>query len=318
MAERRENEEQSSTGHNWDGITELDNPPPRWWLNALYLSGLFVLLYFILYPALPLVNDSNKGLLGWTQIDEYKQALAELEEKRAPYEAQLAQMTVQEILADTELKHYVMVSSQVLYGDNCAGCHGIGGQPPAGSFYPVLADDEWLYGGTIDDIMMSIAGGRIGQMPAHAEDLTSEQVDGLAQFVVDSANGVENKPGMRLYQEHGCASCHGDQAQGDPTAGAPDLTDKIWRFSSDIEQVRKIILHGVNDDLDPQTQPALMPQWNERLAAVLQIQADVKQADENIEEIDWEQELSGQETQRLSESDIRKLSIYVHQMGGGQ
>jgi len=318
MAEKEEYEKVKDTGHNWDGITELDNPPPRWWLNALYLSGLLVLVYFILYPSLPLVNDSSKGLLGWTQIREYKQDFAAIEQRRAPYEEKFAQMSITEVLEDPEMLYYIRASSKVLYGDNCAACHGIGGQPPQAGTYPVLADDDWLYGGTIDDIMMSIANGRIGQMPAHGGALTEQEVTDLTQFVIDSANSLPNEAGRILYDQYGCAMCHGDDAKGDKYAGSADLTDKIWRFSDTEEQIRRTILHGVNDGFDPQTRLAVMPQWSEKMAIKLEIKADVINAGEKVEEINWKDELNGNESERLSESDIKKLAIYVHQLGGGE
>ena len=132
MADNNKNpHECPDTGHEWDGIKELTNPPPRWWVIALYLSGLLVLVYFILYPSLPLINDSTKGLLGWTMIKEYKEDLAEVEARRSPYEDKLAAMTAAEILEDEELRNYAVGSSKVLYCDNCAACHGTGGQPQA-------------------------------------------------------------------------------------------------------------------------------------------------------------------------------------------
>ena len=124
MADNKKNpNDVPDTGHEWDGIRELENEPPRWWTNALYLSGLLVLVYFILYPSLPLINDSTKGLLGWTQINEYKENLAKVQEKRGPFEEKLAAMTAEEILADPEMRNYAVGSSKVLYGDNLSLIH---------------------------------------------------------------------------------------------------------------------------------------------------------------------------------------------------
>lgn len=307
-----------TTGHNWDGITELDNPPPRWWLNALYLSGLVVLVYFILYPALPLVKESSEGILGWTQMTEYHEQMAEIEAIRAPYEQQIAQLSVEDIMADEALLQYVMASSKVLYGDNCAACHGVGGQPPAGMAYPVLADDDWLFGGTIDMVMLSIAQGRIGYMPAHEKELTEKELALLTDFVMHGADGQRYPAGQALFIEKECVTCHGEDAKGDILAGSANLTDKIWRFSNDIDAVRKTILHGVNDDADPKTRRAVMPAWNEKLATVLQAKYDAAEAGETVNDLELQQLLTGDETERLSENDIKKLSIYVHQMGGGE
>jgi cytochrome c oxidase cbb3-type subunit III len=308
MADNKKNpNEVSDTGHEWDGIRELENPPPRWWTNALYLSGLLVLVYFILYPSLPLVNESTKGLLGWTQIKEYKDNLAEVEAKRAPFEEKLASMTVEEILADPDMRNYAIGSSKVLYGDNCAACHGTGGNPAPGSGYPILADDDWLYGGDINTIVETLAKGRQGMMMAHQNILKPEEVDGLVQFVLDASQGKATEAGWKLFNEKGCVACHGPDAKGMHALGSANLTDQIWRFSGDPEEIRYTILHGVNDPSDPNTRVAIMPSWNEKLAV-------------KLEALKWEEEpeYDGTETERLTETEIKKLAVYVHQFGGGQ
>lgn len=318
MTKKAKADEAKDIGHNWDGITELDNPPPRWWLNALYISGLVVLIYFVLYPSLPLIKDSTRGLLSWTQINEYQHALSEIEQRRAPYEKQFAQMSVNEVLADADMMNYISASSKVLYGDNCAACHGHGGQPMAGAAYPVLADDDWLFGGSVNDIMMSIAKGRKGYMPALTEPLTPQQVTLLTHFAIDSSNGIENEAGRSLFVEAGCALCHGNDAKGDKSAGSANLTDKIWRFSDNEAQVRRIILHGVNDGFDPQTRMANMPQWNEEMALMLESKQDMTMTANHAEQNSWQDDLSGDEIVRMSVSDVKKLAIYVHQLGGGE
>ncbi len=306
------------TGHEWDGIREFDNPCPRWWLNLLYISGLFVIVYFILYPSLPLVNGSTKGLLGWTQINEYKENLAEVEAARAPFEEKLAAMSGEDILVDYDMLNYVVGSSKVLFGDNCAACHGTGGNPQVGSGYPVLADDDWLYGGTIDDIMMSISNGRMGMMPAHAELLTDEEVDNLVQFVVDTSNGVPNDVGMALYNSKGCVACHGTDSKGIKSIGSANFTDKIWRFSGAEDEIRNTILHGVNSTNDTSTRIAVMPQWSKKLAIIMEARAYAIEEGDDPNDIDWDDELEGDEAERLTETEIKKLAVYVHQFGGGQ
>lgn len=310
MADNNKNpHECPDTGHSWDGIKELTNPPPLWWTIALYLSGLLVLVYFILYPSLPLVTGNTTGLLGWTQIKEYKEDLAKIESIRAPFEERIAEMSAEDILADDELLRYVIGSTKVLYGDNCAACHGTGGNPPAGSGYPILADDDWLYGGSINKIIETVAKGRQGTMLAHAKILTEEEVDGLVDFVISSAAGEATEAQWKLYNEKGCAACHGADAKGVQLLGSANLTDKIWRFSGEPDEIRHTILHGVNDASDPQTRVAVMPGWNEKLAVRLE-------AEEYGD--DPEDYYDGDETERLSETEIKKLAIYVHQLGGGE
>lgn len=319
MADNKNNPNQvSDTGHEWDGIRELDNPCPRWWLNALYLSGALVLFYFIWYPSLPLVEGSTKGIGGWTQIKEYKDDLAKIEAQRAPYENKLAEMTVDQILADQEMLNYAVGSSKVLYGDNCAACHGVGGNPPENSGYPILADDDWLYGGGIYEIMMSIANGRQGLMPAHKDLLTDAEVDTLVQFVVDSANGTASEEGWALYNSKGCVACHGAEGKGVKAMGSANLTDQIWRFSGEPEEIKHTILHGVNHAGDANTRAAVMPQWSEKMAVMIEAIQYAIEEDEDPNEIDWDDELSGDEQERLTETEIKKLAVYVHQLGGGQ
>jgi cytochrome c oxidase cbb3-type subunit 3 len=319
MADNKNNPNQvADTGHEWDGIRELDNPCPRWWLNALYLSGLMVVVYFIWYPSLPLVNDSTKGLSGWTMIKEYKANLAEVEAKRAPYEAELEKLSAEQILGNQEMLNYAIGSSKVLYGDNCAACHGVGGSPATGSGYPILNDDDWLYGGSINEILMSIANGRQGMMPAHKDMLSDEEVDTLVQFVIDSSNGVENQAGLALYNSKGCVACHGPDGKGVKAMGSANLTDKIWRFAGEPEEIKRTILHGVNVAGNEHTRLAVMPQWSEKVAVMMAARQYAIEEGEDPNEIDWADELTGDEQERLTETEIKKLAVYVHQLGGGQ
>jgi cytochrome c oxidase cbb3-type subunit 3 len=319
MADNKNNPNQvADTGHEWDGIRELDNPCPRWWLNALYLSGLMVVVYFIWYPSLPLVNDSTKGLSGWTMIKEYKANLAEVEAKRAPYEAELEKLSAEQILGNQEMLNYAIGSSKVLYGDNCAACHGVGGSPATGSGYPILNDDDWLYGGSINEILMSIANGRQGMMPAHKDMLSDEEVDTLVQFVIDSSNGVENQAGLALYNSKGCVVCHGPDGKGVKAMGSANLTDKIWRFAGEPEEIKRTILHGVNVAGNEHTRLAVMPQWSEKVAVMMAARQYAIEEGEDPNEIDWADELTGDEQERLTETEIKKLAVYVHQLGGGQ
>jgi len=310
--------EVSDTGHDWDGIRELNNPCPRWWLNALYLSGLFAVGYMLLYPSLPLPHSWSKGLLGWTMVGEYKKSLTEVEKRRAPYENKLAKMSVNQILADKDMLNYVTGSSKVLFGDNCAACHGAGGAPKEGAGYPNLTDDDWLYGGTVNEIEMTIANGRHGMMTAHEKLLKPKEVDQLVQFVIDSSNGVATDAGKALFKAKGCFACHGADAKGIKAMGSANLTDKIWRFSGKPEEIRKTILHGVNDASDPKTRVAVMPQWSEKLAIMLQARADAIADGDDPNDIDWSDELDGTEGERLTETQIKKLAVYVHEFGGGQ
>ncbi|MFC1542855.1 cbb3-type cytochrome c oxidase N-terminal domain-containing protein, partial [Pseudomonadota bacterium] len=170
MATQNKPEQPQDTGHEWDGIRELTNPPPRWWMISLHASWIFCLVYFLLYPSIPLLTGSNEGFLGWTQIKEFKEAVVENEAVKAPYLDKLKAMSAKDIMADAELRNFAESAAKAVYGDNCAACHGSGGEGAEGLF-PVLADDDWLYGGDLETITESMTEGRVGNMPAHAEML---------------------------------------------------------------------------------------------------------------------------------------------------
>jgi cytochrome c oxidase cbb3-type subunit 3 len=250
-------------------------------------------------------------------IKEYKEDLAKVESVRGPFEDKIAAMTAEEILADQELTNYVVGSSKVLFGDNCAACHGVGGYPAEGSGYPNLADDDWLFGGDVNTLMVTLANGRQGMMPAHEAMLSEAEVDGLVQFVINSANGAATEAGWALYNTKGCVACHGPDAKGVRALGSANLTDQIWRFSGDPEEVKKTILYGVNQP-NPNTRVAVMPAWSEKLGVMLEERAYAIEEGEDPNDIDWDDVLSGDEAERLTETEIKKLAVYVHQLGGGE
>ena len=272
---------ENNTGHVWDdNLRELLNEPPTWWRIGFHASWIFVVIYCILYPAWPLLTTSTKGVLGWTSLQEYREDLQAIEEVRAPYENKMKDMSAAAILADDELSNYVVRSAKVLFGDNCSACHGAGGQGNVG--FPVLADDDWLYGGTIADIEMSITMGRQGMMPAQSALVSNEEADKLANAIL--SGNVASEP---LFMEKGCVGCHGVDAKGMAPLGSANLTDGIWRFAAkdQMYSIKHTIMHGVNDASDPKTRNAVMPTFG-----------------------------GG----KLSETDIKKLAVYVHKLGGGQ
>jgi cytochrome c oxidase cbb3-type subunit 3 len=301
MAEKNPFPGENNTGHFWDdNLRELNNPPPRWWMLAFWASVLWWIGYAILYPMWPAPfqpeegDGYTKGVLGWTQMKEYEEGVAQVEERRAEFEQQIGEMTAEEILADPGLTQYTLASSKVLFGDYCSACHGSGGQGNPG--YPVLADDDWLYGGSLAKISESITHGRQGAMTAHKDILSQEEIDALAQFVVALSEGNATEEGWALYNAKGCAACHGPEANGVlatlpsgdiVTVGAANLTDSIWRFvPGGYESAKHTIMYGVNQAGVEQTRDAVMPAFGD--------------------------------TDKLDEQEIKKLVVYVHQLGGGQ
>lgn len=292
---------ENNTGHFWDdNLRELNNPPPSWWMIGFWASIAWVVGYFILYPSWPMPYQPQqgegftKGVIGWTQIKEYEEGVQQLQEMRAQYEEKIAAMTAEQILADPGMTQYTLASAKVLFGDNCSACHGSGGQGNPG--YPVLVDDDWLYGGSLAKLQESLAYGRKGAMTAHKDILTPAEVDALAKFVVDLSEGKATDQGWALFNEKGCAACHGPKGNGVlaelpggeiVTVGAANLTDGIWRFEpGGLESAKHTILYGVNQAGVEGTREAVMPAF-----------AD---------------------TGKLNPLQIKKLVVYVHELGGGK
>ena len=286
MSEKHEAADAQTTGHVWDDdLADLTNQPPRWWMLGLAASALFCLVYFIYYPSFPIatMNTFTKGIGGWTAVKEMEEAQGEVDEVRGKFEARLKGMTPAAILADSELTEYVTRSGKVLFGDNCAACHGqngIGTHDKEGLFAPVLNDDDWLFGGKIDEIHASIEGGRQGVMMAHKGILSDAEITTLANAV------MQGQPtSTPLFVEKGCTACHGEEGKGIQAMGSANLTDKLWRFDGSVEGIKRTIEHGVNVG-DPQGRVAVMPSF--------------KQAG------------------KLSDTEMKKLAVYVYKFGGGQ
>lgn len=295
---------ENNTGHIWDdNLRELENPPPRWWMLAFWASVAWWVGYAILYPMWPIGQEPTQGILGWSQIKEYKEGLAKVEARRGEFESQIAGMTPEQILADPGLTQYTLASAKVLFGDFCSACHGSGGQ--GNPSYPVLADDDWLYGGTTAKLIETITNGRKSAMTANAAMLSESEADTLANWVVQMAEtggSGGSEEGWALYKAKGCSACHGEKANGilaelpngdKVTVGAANLTDGIWRFEpGGFESARHTILYGVNQPGVEKTRDAVMPAFGP--------------------------DLSRGGAAKLSPLDIKKLAIYVHELGGGR
>ncbi len=298
MAEHNPFPGENNTGHVWDdNLRELQNPPPRWWMLGFWASILFVVGYTILYPSWPVGQEATPGIMGWTQMKEYERGLEQVTAKRAQFEDRIRSLSATEILADPGLMQYTLSSAKVLFGDNCAACHGSGGQGNPG--FPVLADDDWLYGGTTAKLTETVAGGRQGAMTAHRSILTDAEADTLANWVVQmSETGGQggSEEGWVLFKSKGCIACHGAKANGHVldlpngdfvTVGAANLTDGIWRFEpGGYDSAKHTILYGVNQTGVPETRNAVMPAFS----------------------------AAG----KLNEQEIKKLVVYVHALGGGK
>ena len=274
-----------TTGHEWDGIRELDNPMPRWWLWTFYLCIIWAIGYAIAYPAIPLIKGATPGLLGYSSRADVVAELADAKAAQGGLLEKIAATPVGDIASDQELLQFAIAGGSSAFKVNCAQCHGSGAAGSAG--YPNLNDDDWLWGGTIDEIYQTIAHGirydgdddtHYSEMPAFGDMLEPEQINQVAAYVVSLSDTPSDPslvaPGKVVYEEN-CAACHGDNAEGLTDFGAPRLSDGIWlKASTEAEIVSQIRnpKHGV------------MPAW----------------------------------VDRLGEPTIKQLAVFVHTLGGGQ
>ena len=271
----------ATTGHEWDGIRELDNPMPSWWLYTFYATIAFALVWVVFYPALPFV----RGLLGNTARGDLAAVTATAQNKAAPMLARLRAATPEAIAAEPELRTFALAGGRIAFASSCAGCHGAGGQGAPGGF-PSLADDDWIYGGSLEDIRATIRhGARNGEaaeargtaMPAFLQaGLTMPQIGDLAEHVLSlsDAGGPINAAGAALFADN-CAACHGERGEGNRQVGAPRLNDRIWLYGGDKASVMRSIAYS---------RAGVMPAWEGRLDAAM----------------------------------INMLTVYVHALGGGE
>ena len=289
MPSKREVDEATlteTTGHEWDGIKELDTPMPRWWLWTFYATVVWGLVYTVLFPAWPLVSGATPGILGYSSRASVQSDVEAAAAANAPLDARLLQEDLAAVENDPELLRFASAGGAAVFRNNCAQCHGDGGAGVVGR-YPNLLDDDWLWGGTVEDIRQTVAhgirdeadpDGRFSQMPAFGEILSPEEIDALTQYVL-SLSGQEHDAakaaaGAPLFAEN-CASCHGEQGAGGREFGAPNLTDGIWLYGGDEASIHTTITNA---------RFGVMPAFGGRLRP----------------------------------EDIAKVAVYVHTMGGGE
>ena len=309
----------STTGHVWDDdLQDFTNQPPKWWMLGLTASAIWVVVYWLMYPAIPISMGGGSyfkgiGLPGsgqWTAIKELAEDQKVLDDVRGKWENKIKNMTPAAILADADLSEYAVRSGRVLFSDNCAACHGQNGvgtvqkgkfaMREQGLMAPILNDDDWLYGGTIDTIYETITGGRQGMMVAHKDTLSAQQIDDVAHYVKAMNEEGKDKAdadpavaaGKKVFMESDCTACHGADAHGMTAMGSANLTDKVWRFDGSIEGIKQTITFGVNSG-DPNARVAIMPTWLKK--------------DEQ-----------GHVVGKLDETAIKKLAVYVYKLGGGK
>jgi cytochrome c oxidase cbb3-type subunit 3 len=226
-----------TTGHEWDGLREYNNPMPRWWLGLFYLTIMFALVYLLLYPGL----GNFKGLLGWTQIGAYEAEVKQVEEDVAPLFAKYAATPIPDLARDPA----AMATGRRLFLNNCSVCHGADGHGSRG--FPNLADSIWHWGGSPEQIEQTITQGRQAAMPPWGPVLGEDGVKAVATYV-RSLGGKTGDPALiaagKEKFETLCVACHGPDAKGNPMLGAPDLTDEYWLYGGSQDAVEASIRNG--------------------------------------------------------------------------
>jgi cytochrome c oxidase cbb3-type subunit 3 len=276
-----------TTGHVWDGIKELNNPLPNWWRLTFYGTILWAIGYAVAYPAWPLLTTATKGMLGYSSRADLAASMKAADGAKAQFAEKIAQSDVAAILADPELSRFAKAAGASAFKVHCVQCHGSGAAGSPG--YPNLNDDDWIWGGKIDEIFVTINHGiryapdddtRVSDMPAFGRDklLDEGQISDVAWYVRKiSGQEAQAEAALRgepVFREN-CASCHGDNGEGVRESGGPRLADAIW------------LKGGSHADIVAQvTSPrqGVMPAWGAR----------------------------------LGETTAKQLAVYVHTLGGGE
>ena len=274
MAEHSRVDEKTGTrtvGHEWDGIEELDTPMPRWWLYTFYATILFSIVYTILYPAWPMLTRATAGTLGWTSQGELRKEVSVEQARHAPILKALAETPIEQIPANPALMTAAQEGGRAAFKVNCSQCHGSGAA--GGKGYPNLNDDDWLWGGDLRTIQQTITHGirfhgddatRQSQMPAFGRDqlLTPAQIQDVVSFVRvasrQEAVSASARRGAKLFQDN-CSVCHGANAKGGRTVGAPNLTDPIWLYGGDRATLTETVTNA---------RQGIMPAWTRQLDPV--------------------------------------------------
>ena len=277
-----------TTGHSYDGIEELNNPMPQWWLSIFYACVAFALAYTVFFPAWPMVTEATRGVLGYTARGEVVERIAAHEEGQAVWRARIDEAELETIRTDPELLDFALAYGRAQFAVNCVSCHGSGAAGAEGGF-PNLNDDDWIWGGDLENIYLTIAHGirneadpdaRYSQMPAYGVDglLSRAEIADVAQAVLAFAGRETDAEaagrGATIWEEN-CAACHGDAGLGGPEVGAPNLADNIWLYGGTAEEIAAQVWSP---------RQGVMPPWRDR----------------------------------IGDTAVKSLAVYVHALGGGE
>lgn len=274
---------QDTTGHEWDGVKELNTPLPTWWVYTFYATIVFAVVYCILYPSWPWLTGHTQGLLGYSSRAELSIELQTQTKARAKFVDKIRATSLGDIRKDPELFNFALAGGRSAFQTNCLQCHGAGGAGSPG--FPNLVDDDWIWGGNIDQIYTTIEHGirntddksRQSLMPRFGVDgvLTGTQVAAVTDYVLSLSGRAKATPeGTKVWEEQ-CVACHKADGTGNQELGAPNLADGIWLYGGDRDSIYRTIFYARNGS---------MPAWGAR----------------------------------LDDATIKMLAIYVHALGGGR
>ena len=283
MSEPRKDEltGRNTMGHDFDGIEELNTPMPRWWLITFYVTIVWGVGYTIAYPAWPMISGATAGLLSYSSRGEVAQQIGAHEAANADLVTELNSAEMADLGSQTDLHRYAVARGASVFRAQCSQCHGAGAAGAEG--YPNLLDNDWLWGGRIEQIAYTIRHGirnetdvdaHWSQMPAFGDILEPDEIATLVDFIPSLSNADWDSEGGVLFSDN-CASCHGERGLGDRDFGAPNLADAIWLYGGDPDSLTETITDS---------RFGVMPAWG----------------------------------QRLTEADVRAVSAFVHSLGGGE
>lgn len=275
-----------TTGHEWDGIKELNTPLPKWWLYTFMACCAFALVWVILYPSVPGIRGYFHGVLGYSSrvaVDADTRALAA---QRATVMDRMRDLPIGQVRQDPQLLAVAETEGRITFANNCQPCHGAGGAGGIG--FPALAGDAWIWGGTLEAIQQTITHGirsgdpdaRVSQMPRFGVDgfLKPEQIQAVADFVMTlygkAPAGPATAAGAALFAEN-CAACHGEHGEGKREIGAPRLNSAVHLYGDS----RATVVAQITNP-----RQGVMPNWNVR----------------------------------LDPATIKSVALYVHSLGGGE
>lgn len=274
-----------TTGHEWDGIRELNNPLPRWWLWTFYATIVWGIGYTIAYPAWPMISGATAGVLGFSTRGEVASDIAAHDAQNVDLVTALNEVTLTELPATSDLHRYAVARGGSVFRAQCSQCHGQGAAGAVG--YPNLLDNDWLWGGDQEAIAATIRHGirnetdpdaRYSEMPAFGEIFESAEIDAVVEYVTSLSAAEYDATlagaGAELFADN-CSACHGDDAMGNRDLGAPNLADAIWLYGGDRAALTQTVTYS---------RYGVMPAWG----------------------------------QRLSEEDVRAVAVYIHNLGGGE